>query len=228
MNVERLNPLVQAGSHNMGASYEGVLDALRLQFFGAENFVKTPVSDGGNESYRAAYHGNLKYLLDKLKADSSDPQSLAQLAGKLTLSPMSSFASIESHAKTDFGAFLALHTLSPLVISTTDATALAALKAVHSSLAVDWQADMNARLYGDSDYPYSFTEQWYADRAAMLSVQVERNAGRREVRELPDGWTVVTKDRSLSAQWEHMVAVTPEGYEVLTQWPGGTGSYASV
>jgi methionine aminopeptidase len=42
------------------------------------------------------------------------------------------------------------------------------------------------------------------------------NAGKRETRQLPDGWTVVTKDGSLSAQWEHMVAVTPEGYEVLT------------
>ncbi|MCL4747899.1 MAG: type I methionyl aminopeptidase [Burkholderiaceae bacterium] len=42
------------------------------------------------------------------------------------------------------------------------------------------------------------------------------NAGRREVRELPDGWTIVTKDRSLSAQWEHTVLVTASGYEVLT------------
>jgi methionyl aminopeptidase len=42
------------------------------------------------------------------------------------------------------------------------------------------------------------------------------NAGRREIRELGDGWTIVTKDRSLSAQWEHTVLVTPTGYEVLT------------
>ena len=42
------------------------------------------------------------------------------------------------------------------------------------------------------------------------------NAGRRETRSLNDGWTVVTKDRSLSAQWEHTVAVTDTGYEVLT------------
>jgi methionyl aminopeptidase len=54
------------------------------------------------------------------------------------------------------------------------------------------------------------------------------NAGKRHVRLLGDGWTVVTKDHSLSAQWEHMVAVTPEGYEVLTPWPGGTGTYAPV
>jgi methionyl aminopeptidase len=42
------------------------------------------------------------------------------------------------------------------------------------------------------------------------------NAGKRFIKLLPDGWTVVTKDRSLSAQWEHTVLVTPEGREVLT------------
>ena len=46
------------------------------------------------------------------------------------------------------------------------------------------------------------------------------NAGRREVRELPDGWTIVTKDRSLSAQWEHTILVTATGYEVLTRSAG--------
>jgi methionyl aminopeptidase len=42
------------------------------------------------------------------------------------------------------------------------------------------------------------------------------NAGRRHVRLLPDGWTVVTKDHSLSAQWEHTILVTATGHEVLT------------
>ena len=42
------------------------------------------------------------------------------------------------------------------------------------------------------------------------------NAGRRDVRLLPDEWTVVTKDHSLSAQWEHTILVTETGYEVLT------------
>jgi methionine aminopeptidase type I len=42
------------------------------------------------------------------------------------------------------------------------------------------------------------------------------NAGRREVRLLPDGWTVITRDHSLSAQWEHTVLVTGDGFEVLT------------
>src|SRR5215470_16150339 len=42
------------------------------------------------------------------------------------------------------------------------------------------------------------------------------NAGKPAVRELADGWTIVTKDHSLSAQWEHTVLVTEDGYEVLT------------
>ena len=43
------------------------------------------------------------------------------------------------------------------------------------------------------------------------------NAGRRDVRVLPDYWTVVTKDHKLSAQWEHTILVTPTGAEVLTR-----------
>ena len=62
----------------------------------------------------------------------------------------------------------------------------------------------------------------------IFTIEPMLNAGKRETKELADGWTVVTKDRSLSAQWEHMVAVTPTGYEVLTAWPGGTGSYAPM
>jgi methionyl aminopeptidase len=42
------------------------------------------------------------------------------------------------------------------------------------------------------------------------------NAGKRDVTLLPDGWTVITKDRKLSAQWEHTLLVTDIGYEVLT------------
>jgi methionyl aminopeptidase len=54
-------------------------------------------------------------------------------------------------------------------------------------------------------------------RAGMtFTVEPMVNAGKRHVRLLPDGWTVITKDHSLSAQWEHTVLVTDTGYEVLT------------
>ena len=46
------------------------------------------------------------------------------------------------------------------------------------------------------------------------------NAGKRQTKLLPDGWTVITKDRSLSAQWEHTILVTDDGFEVLTMRPG--------
>ena len=49
-----------------------------------------------------------------------------------------------------------------------------------------------------------------------LTVEPMVNAGKRQVKLLPDGWTVVTKDHSLSAQWEHTVLITENGYEVLT------------
>jgi methionyl aminopeptidase len=49
-----------------------------------------------------------------------------------------------------------------------------------------------------------------------LTVEPMVNAGRRDVKLLNDGWTVVTKDHSLSAQWEHTVLVTETGFEVLT------------
>ena len=47
------------------------------------------------------------------------------------------------------------------------------------------------------------------------------NAGKRHVKLLPDGWTVVTKDHSLSAQWEHTLLVTADGHEILTARAGG-------
>jgi methionyl aminopeptidase len=45
------------------------------------------------------------------------------------------------------------------------------------------------------------------------------NAGKRHTKLLRDGWTVVTKDHSLSAQWEHTILVTDTGHEVLTRRP---------
>ena len=49
-----------------------------------------------------------------------------------------------------------------------------------------------------------------------LTVEPMVNAGKANVRLLPDGWTVVTKDHSLSAQWEHTCLITADGFEVLT------------
>lgn len=53
----------------------------------------------------------------------------------------------------------------------------------------------------------------------IFTIEPMINAGKAAISELPDGWTIVTKDRSLSAQWEHTVLVTENGCEVLTQSP---------
>ncbi len=54
----------------------------------------------------------------------------------------------------------------------------------------------------------------------VFTIEPMINLGKRETRLLPDGWTVLTRDRSLSAQWEHTIAVTEDGYDVLTRLPG--------
>ncbi|MEO7323375.1 MAG: type I methionyl aminopeptidase [Dokdonella sp.] len=56
-------------------------------------------------------------------------------------------------------------------------------------------------------------------KGMTFTVEPMVNAGKPHTRLLPDGWTVVTKDHSLSAQWEHTIAVTDDGYEILTAWP---------
>ena len=50
----------------------------------------------------------------------------------------------------------------------------------------------------------------------IFTIEPMINAGKRDIRQMNDGWTIVTADHSLSAQWEHTVLVTAEGYEVLT------------
>ncbi len=50
----------------------------------------------------------------------------------------------------------------------------------------------------------------------IFTIEPMLNIGKRHVKLLPDGWTVITKDRSLSAQWEHTILVTETGFEILT------------
>jgi methionyl aminopeptidase len=58
------------------------------------------------------------------------------------------------------------------------------------------------------------------EEGMTFTIEPMVNAGARHTRLLPDGWTVVTKDHSLSAQWEHTIAVTRDGFEVLTAYAG--------
>lgn len=56
----------------------------------------------------------------------------------------------------------------------------------------------------------------YLEAGMTFTIEPMINVGKRQVKLLPDGWTVVTRDRSLSAQWEHTLLVTDDGCDVLT------------
>jgi methionyl aminopeptidase len=58
------------------------------------------------------------------------------------------------------------------------------------------------------------------EQGMTFTIEPMINEGQRHTKLLNDGWTVVTRDKSLSAQWEHTVAVTADGVEILTRIPG--------
>ena len=62
----------------------------------------------------------------------------------------------------------------------------------------------------------------------VFTIEPMINMGRKDIRELGDGWTIVTKDHSLSAQWEHTILVTETGYEVMTLSAGAPKPPESV
>jgi methionyl aminopeptidase len=55
----------------------------------------------------------------------------------------------------------------------------------------------------------------------FFTIEPMINVGRYDVKILEDNWTAVTRDKSLSAQFEHSIAVTADGYEIFTQSPKG-------
>jgi methionyl aminopeptidase len=62
----------------------------------------------------------------------------------------------------------------------------------------------------------------FLEPGMVFTIEPMINLGKKEVKVLGDQWTVVTKDRKLSAQWEHTLAVTPTGYEIFTLRPNET------
>lgn len=75
----------------------------------------------------------------------------------------------------------------------------------------EFHEDPQVLHYGDSGTGMKLAE------GMTFTIEPMINAGSRHVKLLPDQWTVVTKDRALSAQWEHTVLVTADGFEVLTR-----------
>jgi len=77
----------------------------------------------------------------------------------------------------------------------------------------EFHEDPQILHYGEKDSGQAL------EAGMTFTIEPMINAGKRHVKLLSDDWTVVTKDRNLSAQWEHTVLVTAEGHEVLTKRP---------
>jgi methionyl aminopeptidase len=81
------------------------------------------------------------------------------------------------------------------------------------------------RIFHDAPNILHFRERSSGDVKLMpgmlFTVEPMINLGRKDVALLPDGWTAVTRDRSLSAQYEHSVGVTETGFEIFTLSPTG-------
>jgi len=80
-------------------------------------------------------------------------------------------------------------------------------------IGTDFHEDPQVLHYGKPDTGISLKP------GMIFTIEPMINTGKREVKVLPDKWTVVTRDRSLSAQWEHTILVTEDGFEVLTKLP---------
>lgn len=78
-------------------------------------------------------------------------------------------------------------------------------------IGINFHEDPQVLHYGKPDTGVELRE------GMIFTIEPMINAGRREVKVMKDGWTVVTKDRSRSAQWEHTILVTADGHEVLTR-----------
>ena len=78
---------------------------------------------------------------------------------------------------------------------------------------------VGAKLHEDPSVPYYGTSGWGVRLQAGMTIAIEPmiNLGRKEIEVLKDGWTTVTRDHSLSAHFEHTVAITPDGPVILTR-----------
>jgi Ca2+-binding RTX toxin-like protein len=173
-------PFFDTGANTPGMSYENLLDGLRRIITGSSTpptsqDIPTMEKEEDKPEDPAKFSTSRQDLYINLKT-LTDSDAFIALAGKVTLSIAN--ASIETSAKTDFGAFLSLLNLSTIVVSTgNNIGATDALKAVHLAVYTDWVTDKNARLYGDTSRQPTYTDNWYADRAALLQAMVMRNEG---------------------------------------------------
>ncbi|RYF59406.1 MAG: type I methionyl aminopeptidase [Comamonadaceae bacterium] len=100
----------------------------------------------------------------------------------------------------------------------------------HFSVVREYCGHGIGKIYHDEPQVLHFGQRGQGMRMTpgmVFTIEPMLNAGKRHTKQQADGWTVTTADRSLSAQWEHMVMVTHDGHEILTPWHADAGIHRS-
>ena len=145
-----------------GQSYELLLDGLRRMVLG-NGISATPFNDGTTPVSRNPYYVNISEL--------GDNAAFQALSGKVSIQSTANLNATQ--ARTHFGAFLALQFLTPFVLQTSDASAIALLKSAHEELSQDWDADAALTPEQRRQGQANFTDEYLTDRAAMLTLKLK-------------------------------------------------------
>lgn len=174
LDLTKLSTLVSAGSNQMVASYEGVLDGARRLMSGP-NVPPTLPSDAsgtntGQPQTRIDFQANLKAL--------TDSGAFISLVGKITIASVASSLASQAKARVGFEEIVALRTLSPFVVSAVGADGTAALAALWQSAAWGteyqaWIADKASLQAGGE--ASGFTNSWIDDRSMLLKDVLQIN-----------------------------------------------------
>ncbi len=170
LTLDRGNQFLQAASTQASDTIEQLLNAAYKFFNGSSIAIGT---------------GDDQALYQRFTALQANA-TFQSFSGKATLT-LANNADLAAKAKTDFGAFLSLSALSPVLISTTDAAAIASLKSANSNLATLWQADVDLRAQGKD--AANFTDAYLNDRQALLQRLITANIN--DALPNPDGYLAV-------------------------------------
>ena len=183
-NTATPSDFIRKGSNVPGDTYENVLDGLRKTLLG-ESIAVTPQTTGSDPVAREPYYLNLKAL--QANAIFTALQSKVQLIGAPTNGTL---------AKSDFGALLSLAYLTPFALKASDATAIATLKSIQTTLANQWDADQALTAEERAQYHANFSDEYLTDRASMLAWLQKRNLEDDTIGGMPGPDDILFRDRT--------------------------------
>ena len=191
----QISGFIRNASNDYKNTYEKTLDALRHMILG-DSITDTIVSSGSSDANRTSLYDNMDVL--------QNSATFQALISHVTLVAPSTSA---SEARTDFGAFLSLHYLTPFALKVTDAGALNSLYQAHNTLAGLWNDDRNLTAEQIANGEANFSDTYLNDRAAMLSWKLKYDGGERDFDDL-----LTVGDKQYDQEWDAHVSSDRVGY----------------